>query len=148
MDASIVTATATCNIWIVITSKEHSNQICSSYASKCHSCNSMSLLPWQQDFHLNKCNHGLLLSQGICVPNMKHVCFQTAKWCRYCKVCMASSHIMGCCCPKGLAYQQKLHTLSNSKVINIWLCCHGNKCIIVTSYNMGCCCLSGPLYKV
>ena len=26
-----------------------------------------------------KCYHGLLLFQEICVPNMKHVCFQTAK---------------------------------------------------------------------
>ena len=36
---------ATCNILIVITSKEQSNQICSSYVSNCHSYNGMSLLP-------------------------------------------------------------------------------------------------------
>ena len=48
------------------------------------------LLPRQQGHYSNECQHLLLLSQGICTPNMKLACLQIANLVLYAFVTMGT----------------------------------------------------------
>ena len=88
--------------------------------------------------------HGLLLLQGICVPNVKFIDLQTAKiysiclCCHGSKVSITTNHMSDCSCLKRSVYQIRTSYIytSNSQVINACFCCHGNKVFMATSHTM------------
>ena len=111
----------------------------------------MSLLPWQQDFHINKYYSGLLLPQGTCVTNMKFISLQTAKLSRYVSIAMVTGFpwkqvkawiAVG---SRDLCTKYEVHY---NRDINICLCCHGNKVSIAASHMMDSCCLKGSVYQI
>ena len=120
-----------------------------------HSCEGMSLLPWQQDFHSNKYYSGLLFPHGTCVPNIKLAySLQTAKLSRYVSVAMVTgfpgpqAKALVAVASRDLCTKYEVHLPSNSKDISMSLCCYGNKVSIATSNTMDSCCLKGFVCQV
>ena len=64
----------------------------------------------------------------------KYVFFNRAN-----RIHIAANTTMDGCCPKVCVYKYELCMPSNSKVMQVFLCCHGKRASMATNHIMDCC---------